>query len=81
MMGRVPRMNSHEDNHGKTPAAWTAVALVLIGAVISSVAVVLARPIFFWVGIVIVGIGGIAGLVLRSAGFGQETTTRHIGGR
>lgn len=74
-------MNSHEDNHGKTPAAWAAVALILLGSVVASGAVLWARPIFFWVGIVIVGIGGIAGLVLRGAGFGQEKSERHIGGR
>ena len=74
-------MDSHEDNHGKTPAAWTVVGVTLVGSLVSALAVLWARPIFFWVGIAIVGIGGIAGLVLRSAGFGQETTARHIGGR
>ncbi len=74
-------MNSHEDNHGKTPAAWTAVTLILIGAVISAAAILFARPIIFWIGIAFVVIGGTAGLVLRSAGFGQEKIVRHIGGR
>lgn len=74
-------MNSHEDNHGQTPAAWIAVAVIIVGATVSSAAVLFARPIFFWVGLVIVAIGGIAGLVLRSAGFGQGATTKHIGGR
>ena len=74
-------MSTHEDNHGKTPAAWTAVTVILIGSVISAIAVLLARPLFFWIGIAIVAAGGIAGLVLRSAGFGQETTSRHSGGQ
>ncbi len=74
-------MNSHEDNHGKTPAAWTAVTLILIGAVISAAAILLARPIIFWIGIAFVVIGVTAGLVLRGAGFGQEKIVRHIGGR
>lgn len=74
-------MNSHEDNHGQTPAAWTAVALMLVGSVISATAVVMAQPILFWVGIVIAAVGGGAGLILRVAGFGQKATERHIGGR
>ena len=74
-------MPTHEDNHGKNPAAWTMVALVLIGSLVSAIAVVFARPLFFWIGIAIVAAGGIAGLVLRSAGFGQESTSRHSGGQ
>jgi len=74
-------MNSHEDNHGQTPAAWAAVAVILVGSVISSAAVLWARPIIFWIGIVVVAVGGVAGLVLRGAGFGQQTSERHIGGR
>jgi hypothetical protein len=74
-------MASHEDNHGQTPAAWVAVGLIILGSTVSSVAVLLARPIFFWVGIAIVAIGGIVGAILHSAGLGQEASTRHIGGR
>ena len=74
-------MSTHEDNHGKNPAAWTTVVLVIFGSLVSSIAVVWARPLFFWIGIAIVAAGGIAGLVLRSAGFGQETTSRHSGGQ
>jgi predicted membrane channel-forming protein YqfA (hemolysin III family) len=74
-------MVSHEDNHGQTPAAWIAVILIIVGSAVSAIAVLFARPIFFWIGIAIVGIGGIAGAVLRSAGLGQETSSRHSGGR
>lgn len=74
-------MNSHEDNHGSTPAAWTAVAVILVGSVISSAAVLWAWPLIFWIGIVVVAIGGGVGLLLRGAGFGQEASERHIGGR
>ena len=62
-------------------AAWTAVTVILVGSIVSAVAVLFARPLFFWIGIVIVAAGGIAGLVLRSAGFGQQSTSRHSGGK
>lgn len=74
-------MKSHDDSHGQTPAAWTAVILMLIGSVISSVAVVWAKPLVFWIGILVVAIGAVAGLVLRSAGYGQAKTASHVGGR
>ncbi|HUW77181.1 MAG TPA: HGxxPAAW family protein [Candidatus Nanopelagicaceae bacterium] len=74
-------MVSHEDNHGKTPAAWIAVAVILVGSVISSLAVLMANPVVFWIGIGVAVIGAISGLVLRGAGYGQESTARHIGGR
>ncbi len=74
-------MSTHEDNHGKNPAAWTMVAIVLAGSLVSAIAVLWARPLIFWIGMAIVAAGGIAGLVLRSAGFGQESTSRHSGGK
>jgi predicted membrane channel-forming protein YqfA (hemolysin III family) len=74
-------MVSHEDTHGQTQAAWIAVAVMLIGSMVSAVAVVIARPNFFWIGIGIVLVGGIVGALLRSAGLGQEASRRHIGGR
>jgi len=74
-------MQSHDDNHGKTVAAWTGVFVMLIGFVVCAIAVLMAKPIIFWLGIVIVALGGIAGAVLRSAGYGQGATARHPGGR
>ena len=71
----------HVDNHGQTVAAWTAVIIMLVGSTISAIAVVVASPLIFWVGIVVCVLGGIAGLVLRSMGYGQERTALHVGGR
>jgi len=62
-------------------AAWTAVIIMLVGSTISAIAVVIASPLIFWVGIVVCVLGGIAGLVLRSMGYGQERTALHVGGR
>jgi predicted membrane channel-forming protein YqfA (hemolysin III family) len=73
--------SEHEDNHGKTVAAWTAVIVMLVGSTISSIAVLMASPLIFWVGIVVCALGGVAGLVLRSMGYGQKRTVLHVGGR
>ena len=43
------------ENHGNTPAAWTAVAVAMLGFVIGSVALMLS-PVsltLFWVGVVL----------------------------
>jgi hypothetical protein len=73
--------SEHEDNHGKTVAAWTAVIIMLVGSTISAVAVVIAIQWIFWVGIIVCALGGVAGLVLRSMGYGQQRTVLHVGGR
>lgn len=74
-------MRSHDDNHGKTVAAWTGVLIMLIGFVVSGIAVLIAKPVIFWIGALIIALGGVAGAILRSAGYGQGATARHPGGR
>jgi nucleoside recognition membrane protein YjiH len=61
----------HED-HGHSIAAWSLVAIVLVGALISSVAVVIAKPWLFFVGLVVAVIGLIVGKVLQAMGFGRK---------
>jgi fatty acid desaturase len=73
--------SEHEDNHGQTVAAWTTVIIMLVGSTISAVAVVIAIQWIFWLGIIVCALGGVAGLVLRSMGYGQQRTVLHVGGR
>lgn len=58
-------------NHGRTTAAWVTVTVVVVGALVSSLAVVAALPWLFWTGLVVIGIGLVAGRALRMLGFGQ----------
>ena len=58
-------------NHGNTTAAWVTVIGVLVGSIVSSVAVVISRPWLFWVGLGIVLVACIVGRVLKMLGFGQ----------
>lgn len=60
-------------NHGHTTAAWVTVTLVLLGAVISSLAVMGAIVWLFWVGLGVVVAGLVAGRVLKMLGFGQPS--------
>lgn len=65
-------MTEH-DNHGQTPAAWTAVVLILIAFVLGTVAVVIGNWPLFWVGGVGLAIvGAITGKVMSMAGMGAK---------
>ncbi len=48
------------DNHGNTPAAWTAVAVAMLGFVVGGVALMLdpVSMTLFWVGVAI-GLGSL----------------------
>jgi hypothetical protein len=61
----------HED-HGHSLAAWTAVAIILVGCVVVSVAVVIASKVLVVVGVVVIVIGAVAGKVLGMAGYGAK---------
>jgi hypothetical protein len=52
-------------------AAWITVSLVIVGAVVASVAVLAALPWLFWVGIGVVVVAVVVGLVLKVLGLGQ----------
>lgn len=62
------------DNHGNTPAAWTAVVVGLLGFVIGSVGMMLhpVNWVIFWVGVVVTVIGGLLFIVLAKMGFHAE---------
>ena len=51
-----PRSACMSDNHGNTPAAWTAVFVALVGFVVGGVGLMLSpiSMVLFWIGVVIV---------------------------
>ncbi|WP_327428003.1 MULTISPECIES: HGxxPAAW family protein [unclassified Streptomyces] len=61
-------------SHGHTPAAWTGVIIAFIGFCVSGAFMVMANPLGFWAGMVIVALGGVVGLAMRAAGLGQPKT-------
>ncbi|MFB7500961.1 HGxxPAAW family protein [Streptomyces sp. NPDC056161] len=58
-------------SHGHTPAAWTGVIIAVIGFCVAGAFMVMAQPLGFWAGMVIVVLGGVVGLIMRSMGLGQ----------
>ncbi|MEV5955294.1 HGxxPAAW family protein [Streptomyces sp. NPDC051987] len=58
-------------SHGHTPAAWTGVTIAFIGFCVAGAFMVMAQPVGFWAGMVIVLLGGVVGMIMRSMGLGQ----------
>ncbi|WP_430592950.1 DUF6704 family protein [Humidisolicoccus flavus] len=59
-----------ESGHGNSPAAWTAVIVMLVAIAAGTVFFFLDMPIFVWASAGVVLIGLILGGVLKRAGYG-----------
>jgi len=64
--------HSPELGHGNSPAAWTCVSVMLVGALVACVAFVLgpAATIAFIIGVVIMVLGLALGVVMKAMGYG-----------
>ncbi|MEU8649146.1 HGxxPAAW family protein [Streptomyces sp. NPDC048737] len=58
-------------SHGHTPAAWTGVTIAFIGFCVAGAFMVMAEPLGFWAGMVIVVLGGVVGAVMSAMGLGM----------
>ena len=63
-------------SHGNTVAAWTAVGILLVAALVMSLGVVLASVTVFVIGAVVAVLGVVAGKVLALAGYGAAQPDR-----
>ncbi|HET7398408.1 MAG TPA: HGxxPAAW family protein [Intrasporangium sp.] len=64
-------MEEHED-HGHSFAAWVAVGVILLGAVVGSIAVLRPSALLGWLAAGIIVVGAVSGKVLSMAGFGAR---------
>ena len=71
MTGTITGMSS---SHGNTPAAWTAVTIMFVGCLISGLALPVAQPWLFYVGLGVVALGAIVGKVMQMMGMGSTVT-------
>jgi uncharacterized membrane protein len=62
--------HSEPTGHGNSPAAWTCVIIMLIGALIASIAFVIDSTPIFIAGAVVMLAGLLAGWIMRKAGYG-----------
>ena len=68
-----PAATGHAVGHGNSPAAWTAVGVIVFGSLLSCLAFPFALPWLFWTGLVVIALGAVLGKVLTAMGFGEQT--------
>lgn len=57
------------DNHGNTPAAWTAVVVGLAGFVVGGIGLMISSMTTFWVGVALAPIALVIGAVMAKMGY------------
>lgn len=57
------------DNHGNTPAAWTAVAIALAGFVVGGIGLMADSLVTFWVGVALAPVALLVGYVMARMGY------------
>jgi hypothetical protein len=61
--------------HGSTPAAWTAVVIVLFAFTLGAIAMVIGPNwLLFWISVGIAVAGGLVGKVMQLLGFGARSS-------
>ena len=71
-----PYDGSHANHHGSTPAAWTAVVIILAAFTLGAIAMVMGPNwVLFWVSVGIAAIGALAGKVMQLMGLGAVDTS------
>jgi hypothetical protein len=63
-------MSADHDDHGSTPAAWTAVTIIMVAFVVGGIGVLIAQPWVFWAGVALVLVGVVVGKVMQMMGMG-----------
>jgi hypothetical protein len=65
------------DNHGNTPAAWTAVVVALLGFLVGGIGLIVGSMTMFWVGVALAPVALVVGSILSKMGYGSAGTTSH----
>lgn len=61
-----------DPGHGHSPAAWTAVVIMLVAVALGTLFFVLDMPILVWASVGLLIVGAIVGWVLKRAGWGVD---------
>ena len=59
------------DNHGNTPAAWTAVMIGLAAFVVGGIGLVAGSMVMFWVGVALLPVALVVLTVMNAMGLGD----------
>ncbi len=67
-----PMNEPPHETHGNTPAAWTAVTIIMIAFLVGTIGLIVNSWPMFWVAIGLVAVGAIVGRVMAMAGLGKK---------
>ncbi len=65
------------DNHGNTPAAWTAVAVGLLGFIVGGIGLMVGSMLMFWIGVALAPVALIVGKIMSMMGYGAPQEGHH----
>jgi hypothetical protein len=60
-----------DPGHGHSPAAWTAVIIMLVAIALGTVALFIDVWVLFWVAVGLLVVGAIVGWIMSKAGYGS----------
>lgn len=60
------------DNHGNTPAAWTAVSIAMASFVVAGIGLMVSSMPVFWIGVALTPIAVLVGYVMSRMGYGAS---------
>ncbi len=60
------------DNHGSTPAAWTAVVIALVAFCVGAAGLMMDVWVVFWVGVALLAVSCMVGKVMQAMGLGAR---------
>ncbi|HHW51387.1 MAG TPA: hypothetical protein GX406_07980 [Pseudoclavibacter sp.] len=61
---------SPETSHGHSPAAWTAVVVMLVGFTLGTFFFTTNQPVGVWISVAVIVLGLVAGWVMAKLGYG-----------
>jgi len=61
-----------DPGHGHSPAAWTAVVIMLIGFAIGTVAFFMDLPVVVWLAAALILVGWLVGGIMAKVGYGVK---------
>lgn len=64
--------DSHGDDHGNTPAAWTAVVIGLASFVVGGIGLMAGDMNLFWLGVALTPVAIVVFVIMSKLGFGAE---------
>ncbi|MER6060876.1 MULTISPECIES: HGxxPAAW family protein [unclassified Streptomyces] len=73
-------MAGSSHGHGHTPAAWTGVIISFIGFCVAGAFMVMAQPVGFWAGMVLILGGAVVGGIMRAMGLGAKQAPLKMSG-